>query len=157
MMMKTLLLATVVLSCSFSFGQDYGDSLVKKEFVSVETIEYWVVRYINEERMSLGLDTLVVDSEPDGIAKSHSAKMLRTGIYEHSKLNIAEIISKGGSGGNRYSHKFIARAHVNGWMDSPGHRAHIVNPEFKFIGVGYAYTARQSDGYISDYCTVTFR
>ena len=138
-------------------GQDYGDSLVKKEFVSAETIEYWMVRYINVERIKLGLDTLVVDSEPDKIAKTHSAWMLRTGKYEHSKLNIAEIIIDGGHGSNRYSHKFIARSSINAWMDSPGHRAHIINPDFQYIGAGYSYTARQSDGYISDYSTVTFR
>jgi uncharacterized protein YkwD len=155
--MKRLIFALSLLVSGMSVGQDYGDSLVKKEFVSAETIEYWMVRYINVERTKLGLDTLVVDSEPDQIAKTHSAWMLRTGKYEHSGLNIAEIIIDGGHGSNRYSHKFIARASVNAWMDSPGHRAHIVNPDFKYIGSGYSYSARQSDGYISDYYTVTFR
>lgn len=155
--MRVIILAASLLVSSLVFGQDYGDSLVKKEFVSVETIEYWVVRYINVERIKLGLDTLVIDSEPDQIAKTHSAWMLKTGKYQHSELNIAEIIITGGYGSNRYSHKFEAQAIVNGWMASPGHKAHIINPENKFIGVGYAYKARQSDGYISDYCTVTFR
>ena len=155
--MKKFLVVLAVAVSSVGFGQDYGDSLVKKEFVSVETIEYWMVRYINVERIKLGLDTLVVATEPDQIAKTHSAKMLRTGIYEHSKLNIAEIIMESGTGSNRYSHKFEARAVVNAWMDSPGHRAHIINPDFKYIGAGYSYSARQSDGYISDYYTVTFR
>ena len=155
--MKKFLVVLAVAVSSVGFGQDYGDSLVKKEFVSAETIEYWMVRYINIERIKLGLDTLVVATEPDQIAKTHSAKMLRTDIYEHSKLNIAEIIMKSGSGSNRYSHKFFARGVVNAWMDSPGHRAHIVNPDFKYIGSGYSYSARQSDGYISDYYTVTFR
>jgi uncharacterized protein YkwD len=155
--MKKFLVVLAVAVNGLVFGQDYGDSLVKKEFVSTKTVEYWMVRYINIERTKLGLDTLIVASEPDQIAKTHSAWMLRTGKYEHSKLNIAEIIIDGGRGSNRYSHKFIARASVNAWMDSPGHRAHIVNPYFKYIGAGYSYTARLSDGYISDYYTVTFR
>jgi uncharacterized protein YkwD len=99
--MKKFLVVLAVAVSSVGFGQDYGDSLLKKEFVSAETIEYWMVRYINVERTKLGLDTLVVDSEPDQIAKTHSAWMLRTGIYEHSKLNIAEIIIEGGTGSNR--------------------------------------------------------
>lgn len=155
--MKQLIFVASLLVSGLSVGQDYGDSLVKKEFVSAETIEYWMVCYINVERIKLGLDTLVVDSEPDQIAKTHSDKMLRTSIYEHSKLNIAEIIMKSGCGSNRYSHKFLAKGVVNAWMGSPGHRAHIVNPDFKYIGAGYSYSARQSDGYISDYSTVTFR
>jgi uncharacterized protein YkwD len=155
--MKKFLVVLAVATSSFGFGQDYGDSLVKKEFVSAETIEYWMVRYINVERIKLGLDTLVVDSEPDQIAKTHSAKMLRTGIYEHSKLNIAEIIMKGGTGSNRYSHKCRAQGVVNAWMGSPGHHAHIMNPNFKYIGTGYSYTVRQLDGFISYYYTATFR
>lgn len=29
---------------------------------------------------------------------------------------------------------------VKGWMDSPGHRANILNPDYNEIGVGYAYS-----------------
>jgi len=155
--MRKLFLAASLLVSSLAFGQDYGDSLVKKDFVSAETIEYWVVRYINVERTKLGLDTLIVDLELDDIAKSHSAWMLKTGKYEHSKLNIDEIIMKSGTGSNRYSHKFIARAVVNAWMDSPAHHAIIIQPTNKFVGVGFAYSVRQSDGFISYYHTVTFR
>jgi uncharacterized protein YkwD len=155
--MRKLFLAASLLVSSLAFGQDYGDSLVKKDFVSAETIEYWMVRYINVERTKLGLDTLIVDSDPDNIAKSHSAWMLETGKYEHSKLNIYEIIMKGGKGSDRYSHKFFAQAVVNGWMDSPAHHAIIINPSNKFVGAGFAYSVRQSDGFISYYHTVTFK
>jgi len=141
----------------FVHGQEFGDSLVKKDFVSSSTIEYWMVRYINAERIKLGLDTLIVAEEPDQIAKTHSAWMLRTGKYQHSGLNIAEIIMESGKGTGRYTHKVFARAMVNAWMDSPGHKKHILDPEFKYIGSGHAYKVRQSDGYIEDYYTVTFR
>ena len=154
--MKKLFLVFSIAVSSFGFGQDYGDSLVKKDFLSSETIERYIVFYINEERVKLGLDTLTVLSEIDDIAKNHSAWMLQTRKYQHSALNIDEIIMKSGKCSNRYSHKFFARAVVNGWMDSPGHRAHIVNPENKYIGVGMSYTIRQSDGYISYYYTCTF-
>lgn len=33
-----------------------------------------------------------------------------------------------------------ARATVDGWLKSPGHCANIMNPAFKEVGVGYAYT-----------------
>jgi uncharacterized protein YkwD len=154
--MKKLLVSIAVFISSFVNGQDYSDSLVKKDFVSSSTIEYWMVRYINAERLKLGLDTLIVDSEPDQIAKKHSAWMLSTGKYQHSGLNIAEIIMKSGKGTGDYTHKFFARAMVNAWMDSPGHKKHILDPGFKYIGAGHAYKVRQ-DGYISDYYTVTFR
>ena len=33
----------------------------------------------------------------------------------------------------------IGKAHVDSWMDSPGHRENILNPEYDVIGVGVAY------------------
>lgn len=33
-----------------------------------------------------------------------------------------------------------ARTTVDGWLKSPGHCANIMNPAFKEVGVGYAYT-----------------
>ena len=33
-----------------------------------------------------------------------------------------------------------ARAVVDGWLKSPGHCANIMSPNFKEVGVGYAYT-----------------
>ncbi|MFH0870232.1 MAG: CAP domain-containing protein [archaeon] len=33
----------------------------------------------------------------------------------------------------------IARAQVSSWMDSPGHRSNILNPQYDVIGVGVAY------------------
>ena len=39
-----------------------------------------------------------------------------------------------------------AQSVVNGWMNSSGHRANILNPSFKTIGVG-AYTDSQGTIY----------
>lgn len=36
---------------------------------------------------------------------------------------------------------------VNAWMNSEGHRANIMNPEFRKIGVGYAYIADDPYGH----------
>ena len=33
----------------------------------------------------------------------------------------------------------IARAQVQSWMESPGHRQNILNPEYSYIGIGVAY------------------
>lgn len=158
--MKKLLIIIAVAVSGFVNGQDYGDSLATKDFISAETVEYWIVRYINEERTKLGLDTLVYDSEIDDMAKTHSEWMLRTGKFEHSKNNVYEIILTGGNGTtkyNRYTHKFYARAVVNGWMNSSGHKYIITLAKLQYIGVGFSYSIRSSDGYITKYYTATFR
>lgn len=155
--MKKLFLIFLIFVSSFSNAQNYGDSLLKKDFVSAETVEYWMVRYINEERIKLGLDTLTVNTEIDQIAKKHSAWMLRTGKYQHSEARIAEVITQGGFGSNRYSHKLIARSAINAWMDSPGHKYLLMSSNYKHVGVGFAYLVRQSDGYITVYYTATLK
>ena len=50
----------------------------------------------------------------------------------------------------RRNHKKLAKNLVDGWMDSPGHRANILNAQLRHIGVGVAH----SDNYI--YATQNF-
>ena len=147
--MKKLLIIIAVAVSGFVNGQDYGDSLATKDFISAETVEYWMVRYINEERIKLGLDTLVYDSEIDDIAKNHSMWMLQTGKFQHSKLNVYEIITHSGAPTRREyacTHKRIAKAAINCWVSSPAHYRIMTLPNIKYIGSGCAYSVRQSDG-----------
>ena len=61
--MKKLFLVFSVAVSSFGFGQvDYSDSLILAKCIHAETVEYWMIRYINEERQKYGLDTSKVDS-----------------------------------------------------------------------------------------------
>lgn len=48
-----------------------------------------------------------------------------------------------------------ARAVVDGWLKSPGHCANIMNPNFKEVGVGYAYTTTSTYKYywVNDFGT----
>ena len=42
------------------------------------------------------------------------------------------------NGGNWYSSGSLSASFlVNGWMNSPGHRAYILSPEHRYIGVGH--------------------
>jgi len=46
----------------------------------------------------------------------------------------------------------IARAQVDSWMNSPGHRANILDPQYNVIGVGVAY-----DGHLYYISTQDFK
>ena len=48
-----------------------------------------------------------------------------------------------------------AEAVVKGWMDSPGHRANILNPDFEYIGCGCAGFARTDEGLSRNYFNLT--
>jgi len=56
--------------------------------------------------------------------------------------------------GNGYviSSNDVANAMMKGWMNSPGHRANILESDYNFIGVGVAY-----NGYNTYYLTQDFK
>ena len=60
--------------------------------------------------------------------------------------------------GEAYSTEEMAIALVQGWMDSPGHRANILDGDARRIGVGVAIEERQQYGYITEtvYATQNF-
>lgn len=72
-------------------------------------------------------------------------------------VGIAENIGMMPTGnveGNGYvsSSNDVANAMMRGWMNSPGHRANILNVDYNFIGVGVAY-----NGYGTYYLTQDFK
>ena len=46
-----------------------------------------------------------------------------------------------------YSYYEYAKIVVEGWMNSPGHRANILNPDFEYLGCGSATYESQDNGY----------
>ncbi|MFI0370281.1 CAP domain-containing protein [Actinomadura sp. 1N219] len=104
-----------------------------------------VVSLTNAERAKAGCRPLHVDQRLVTAARRHSADMAANGYFDHTSRNGdspwkrmedagypspgAENIAKG------YS---TAAAVMKGWMDSPGHRANILNCDLRAIGVGKA-------------------
>ncbi len=152
--MKNLIFVLFLFVSVFGFGQTYTDSLTSKTYIDVKTVEYWMVRYINQERINAGLDTLVLSDKLDNISNTHSAWMCKTGKYEHSGLNVFEVCMKSGSGANSITHKRVAEGAVIAWMSSPAHKSIIIRKDVKYIGSGFAYSIRSTDGYASFYYTV---
>jgi len=152
--MKNLIFVLFLFVSVFGFGQDYTDSLTSKTYIDVKTVEYWMIRYINQERIKAGLDTLVLSDDLDKISNTHSSWMCKTGKYEHSKgYNVFEIIMKSGCGPNMISHKRVAEGAVIAWMSSPGHKSAILKKDAKYIGSGFAYKF-YPNGYADYYYTV---
>lgn len=135
-MKKLIVIVAVLVSGIVNAQKDYSDIDITSTYVDTKTIEHWVLYYINQERIKLGLDTFIVESTIDKIAKDHSNWMAKTGKYQHSGLNIRENITKIISPVN--THKFVAYVAVRSWICSPGHYEAIQNPKYKYIGVGIA-------------------
>lgn len=101
-----------------------------------------VVNLVNEERAKEGLAPLTVD-EQTGKAATVRAKEIQTN-FSHTRPNGSSFstvlsenqVSYRGAGENIAWGQKTPEEVVTGWMNSPGHRANIMNKDFTSIGVG---------------------
>ncbi len=97
---------------------------------------------MNAARAEHGLVPLHLDGRLEGAARRHSRKMLRTGTFFHGEF-AARIRSAGvrtrtvgenlawAAGGVG-----LARSIVQMWLESPAHRANLLRPGYRLVGVG---------------------
>ena len=104
-----------------------------------------VVRLVNAERAKYGLSALTSDWELARVARYKSQNMHDLGYFSHTSPTYGSPFNMMKSFGLTYrtAGENIARGYasakavVDGWMNSEGHRANILNASFKKIGVGY--------------------
>jgi uncharacterized protein YkwD len=94
--------------------------------VKLRAIEANIVSYTNQERVRYGLPPLQVDKGLMQTARDHASWMTRTRNMVHTRLAVAENIAMG------QPHSSDV---VQSWMNSSGHRANILNPGHRRIGV----------------------
>lgn len=105
-----------------------------------------VVDATNVERSRRGLAALSVDARLDVAAQQHSADMVRRGFFAHQNPDGAQVWDRALAAGYPYrkvaeniaAGQRDAAEVVHGWMNSPGHRANILDGELTQIGVGLA-------------------
>ena len=98
----------------------------------VLAIERNVVAATNAERARHGLPPLALDHGLLRTAREHTIWMTRMQVLRHTNRPVAENIAMG----QRSSQEV-----VQSWMNSPGHRANILNRAFGKIGVAAYQTA----------------
>lgn len=111
-----------------------------------KSIEQQVLDLVNKERTSNGLSPLTLNAEVSKVAQMKSEDMRDKNYFSHTsptygspfdmlkKFNVkytyaGENIAKG---------QKTPEAVVNAWMNSEGHRANILNPNYTQMGIGYA-------------------
>ncbi|WP_300016495.1 CAP domain-containing protein [Pseudonocardia sp.] len=103
-----------------------------------------VVAATNAERARHGLGGLAVDVRLTRAAHAHTADMVRRGFFAHENPDGAQVWDRAVAAGYPYrkvaeniaAGQRTAAEVVRGWMDSPGHRANILDGELTQIGVG---------------------
>ena len=102
-----------------------------------------VVRLVNAERAKAGLSALRMDAGVTAAAQVRAREIVST--FSHTRpdgrkcftaLEEAGVRYRGAGENIAYGQPSAA-AVVNAWMNSPGHRANILNANFTTIGVGH--------------------
>ncbi|WP_285777320.1 CAP domain-containing protein [Microtetraspora sp. NBRC 13810] len=115
------------------------------------TVEEEVVRLTNEARRTGGCAPLTHDAKLHTAARGHSSDMAAKGYFSHDSQDGRDpgdrIAAAGFSpirawGENIAMGQPTAAVVVKAWLDSPGHRANIMNCTYTHIGVGEAKGAR---------------
>lgn len=112
---------------------------------SVLSYESEVIRLVNEVRRENGLKALTANWELSRVARYKSQDMLNKGYFSHTSPTYGtpfQMIKAFGlsfrtAGENIARGYSTPQAVVNGWMNSSGHRANILNASYTQIGVGY--------------------
>ena len=102
-----------------------------------------VLKLVNEERAKVGCSAVSANSSLSELAEKFSNAMAADGFFDHTdpsgaspwdraaKLGISNL-----GGENIARGQSDAAAVMEAWMNSPGHRANILNCDFKTLGVG---------------------
>ncbi len=121
--------------------------------LNADKFDQRILELVNQERSKQNLKPLILVQELDTAADGHSNRMASGDFFSHTDPK------DGSSAGNRieknnYQWKTwgenIAAGYsspesvMQGWMNSSGHRANILNPNFTHLGVGYSYLASDS-------------
>jgi uncharacterized protein YkwD len=100
------------------------------------------VRAINETRRERGLAPLTVNHDLVRAARFHSADMVDRGYFEHGSVSrrLTRFGIKTGTVGEnlgwRSSRKSAVPMLIDMWLRSPSHRAILLRPQFRSVGVG---------------------
>ena len=106
-------------------------------------LEQRMLELVNQDRQAQGLQPLAPDPELTEVARRHSADMFARGYFAHDTpdgltpfdrmraANVRFLIA----GENLALAPTVSVAHT-GLMNSPGHRANILRPQFGRVGIG---------------------
>ena len=118
---------------------------IPEEDAAVTQYEQEVIRLVNEIRVQNGLSALTYNWELSRVARYKSQDMVDNRYFSHTSPTYGtpfQMIRSFGlsyrsAGENIAYGQRTPQAVMNGWMNSSGHRANILNASYTQIGVGY--------------------
>ncbi|MGJ3246388.1 MAG: CAP domain-containing protein [Elainellaceae cyanobacterium] len=106
----------------------------------------------NLYRQQVGFQPLTLNQKLTQAAQAHSENMASSDFVGHVAPDGSNMSDRIRATGYRYwtiaenvaAGYSTPDATVEGWMNSPGHRANILNPDLKEIGIGYYHLANDT-------------
>jgi uncharacterized protein YkwD len=136
---------------------------------SAPTLAKSAVCLLNKQRARRGLRKLRLNARLSKAARQHTVDMVRRNYFGHVSRSGSDVVDRlartGYMRGARSwtvgenlawgTHSSSApRAITSMWMNSPGHRANILSPSFREVGIGLALGAPEAgDGPAATYAT----
>ncbi|HET8595819.1 MAG TPA: CAP domain-containing protein [Intrasporangium sp.] len=104
-----------------------------------------MLRLVNVERSRARCVPLTANSALTSAARAHSADMARNNYFSHTSLDGRTAFQRMRAAGftgrmmaeNIAAGQRTAAAVMQAWMNSPGHRANILNCGYRYLGVGH--------------------
>ncbi|CAH2574454.1 hypothetical protein PRNO82_03814 [Planktothrix rubescens] len=134
------------LQASDFIGQGFT---LKKDNVSPPPSDFvqQVLNLTNDFRSQNGLRPLTLNTKLNAAAQEQSQDMAQQDFFNHIGLDGSTPATRAQDQG--YTFSFIGEnigagyqtpeEVVQGWIDSPGHRENLLNPNYAEIGIGYFY------------------
>ena len=112
---------------------------------SLAAYEQQVVDLVNKERAAAGLSALKVNTKLAGVAEKKAEDLRDNNYFSHTSPTYGSPfdmmkqfgITYSSAGENIAKGQKTPESVMNGWMNSAGHKANILNSSFTEIGVGY--------------------
>jgi uncharacterized protein YkwD len=129
-------------------------------------VEALIIVLINDQRQQFNLTTLSEDPLLTSLAREHSTSMVENGFFGHERYpgerplsyntspgdargeNLAKIPTRQTIPGPYLTLQEVCEWAVSGWMNSPGHRANILQPIFNETGVGVSFSEEGAFVYV---------
>lgn len=110
-----------------------------------------ILSLVNVERSKAGLQPVTLNSKLNQAAQNHTNDMISKRYFSHTSPSGSTMVMRVQAVGYTYSAigeniaagGSTASATMTQWMNSPGHKANILSPKFRELGVGYGPSSDQ--------------
>lgn len=145
-------LANFAVWCGVRAPREMAIAAPEEAPVDVATAEQQIFDLANRERVAHGLAPLAWSDAGARIARAHSEDMRDHAFVAHVSPRTGTASDRARRGGlatplllENLARAFSPREAHNGLMNSPGHRANLLNPQATHLGVGVAFGDEAGD------------